>query len=107
MTALPEPDFLLASYLIPESYRSSDEVVILSELERHLQVGHFAAFWTRAKEESARKVLDRVAGVDAAVRSFIAHAIARTYQKIDLVALGVALGDSVCIFFEDCTNFAP
>ena len=69
----------------------SEELSLLSELERLLQVGHFGSFWSRAKEESARKVLSRVVGVDAAVQSFIAHAIARTYQKIDLVALGAAI----------------
>lgn len=91
LTALPEPDFLLASYLLPESYRSSEELALLSDLERQLQIGHFGAFWSKAKEQPTRALLDRVIGVDAAVRSFIAHAIAKTYQKIELAALAAAV----------------
>jgi hypothetical protein len=91
LAALPEPDFLLASYLVPESFRSSDDLATLSELERQLQCGQFNSFWTRTKEDGARSLLARVVGCDDAIRTFIARAIERTYQKIDLAALAVAV----------------
>jgi hypothetical protein len=104
LTALPEPDYLLASYLVPESLRSSEALTSLSELERKLQVGQFGSFWTSAKEDSARALLGRVAGVDDAVRLFIARAIERTYQRIDLGSLAAAV-DVVRV--DDVSNLEP
>jgi hypothetical protein len=83
LAALPEPDFLLAMYLVPQPLHAHEAVAALAELERLLQMAKFPAFWAKAKEPGARALLDRVAGFDAAVREYVGRVVARTYQKID------------------------
>jgi hypothetical protein len=87
LAALPEPDFLLAMYLVPHSLHAHEAVAALAELERLLQMAKFPAFWAKAKEPGVRALLDRVAGFDAAVREYVARVVARTYQKIDAEVL--------------------
>lgn len=100
LAALPDPDFLLAMYLVPANLHSTENVIALVELERLLQTAQFTAFWTATKVASTRALLDSVVGFDVAVRDFIARIIARTYQKIDSEAFGadidVVRGPSLC-----------
>eukprot|EP00158_Paraphelidium_tribonemae_P010261 Partr_v1_DN42090_c0_g1_i1_m54808 putative Component of the eukaryotic translation initiation factor 3 (eIF-3) complex, which is involved in protein synthesis and, together with other initiation factors, stimulates binding of mRNA and methionyl-tRNAi to the 40S ribosome (By similarity) len=79
LTALPNPDFLLALYLVPGQLQATPAVAALAELERSLQAAQFAAFWQRASGADVRPVLDSVAGFDDAVRAFIGSVLARTY----------------------------
>ena len=83
LAALPDPDFLLAMYLLPEAVQATEAVTTLAELERHLQMGQFAAFWSKSKQPAARALLNSAAHTDDAVREFIAVVVARTYQRID------------------------
>ena len=69
-------------YLLPEAVQSHESVVLLAELERHLQLGQFSAYWTKSKLPAARTLLDRVANINDSIREFVAVVVARTYQKI-------------------------
>ena len=91
LAALPDPDFLLAMYLVPDSLHASESVATLVELERLLQTAQFRAFWVAAKAPAAQALVGRVAGFDASVRDFIARIVSRTYQKIDAAALAAEL----------------
>jgi hypothetical protein len=91
LTALPNPDFLLALYLVPGQLQATPAVAALAELERSLQAAQFAAFWQRASGADVRPVLDSVAGFDDAVRAFIGSVLARTYARVDVGVAAAAL----------------
>jgi hypothetical protein len=116
--ALPDPDFLLALYLIPDRLHTAPQVAALIELERCLQLAQFKLFWEKASEEAIAPFLATITGFNDAVRDFIAKALNRTYQKIELAVLkeslhlasGRALGSLLRMTLtemqDDATTFA-
>lgn len=82
---------MLALYLVPSNVQEQPAVAALVELERSLQTAQFAALWERAAAPEVRAVLDRVPGVDASLRAFIASVMARTYSKLDVGVARAAL----------------
>jgi translation initiation factor 3 subunit K len=91
LTALPEPDFLQAVYLLAPQHAADARVQALVELDSALQRADFARFWALAAQAPLREVLARVPDFDATLRSFIALALSRTYQTIALADLAAAL----------------
>lgn len=92
LTALPEPDFLQAIFLVAPRHMADARVKGLVELDALLQRADFAGFWARAAAPDLRAVLERVPGFDETLRGFVALALARTYQTIELAELAAALG---------------
>ena len=92
LTALPEPDFLQAVFLVAPRHMADARVRGLVELDALLQRADFAGFWARAAAPELRAVLDRVPGFDETLRSFVVLVLARTYQTIELAELAAALG---------------
>jgi translation initiation factor 3 subunit K len=102
LMALPDPDFLLSLYLIPESSHTP-LITLLVSLEALLQKGKFAAFWNllNAAEEAAnRTAIQQVPGFEDAVREFVVGALNRTYNTVEksvlAASLGVADASAIC-----------
>lgn len=94
LMALPEPDFLLSLYLIPEA-EHTPVITMLISLEALLQKGKFAGFWAllnSAEAASTRAVTTQVAGFENAIRDFIIAALNRTYSTVEKDVLAAALG---------------
>ena len=93
LTALPEPDFLQAVFLVSPRHMADARVRGLVELDALLQRADFAGFWARAAASpELRATLDRVPGFDETLRAFVVQVLARTYQTIELAELAAALG---------------
>lgn len=80
MMNLPEADFHLAMYLIPEPFHSSEEVEHLVYLVEKLEMGQFKEFWRMFKERS--QVFTLFPKFEKIIRSFILETLSLTYSLI-------------------------
>lgn len=87
VTILPEPDFQLVWYLVPESLRTHESVTALVKLQTALETGRFGDFWALTKEASTRTILDSINGFDEAAQATILRVLGRLSQKVDLAML--------------------
>lgn len=92
LTALPEPEFTLCMYLLPEAQQKTAEVQALLGLEQALQKAEFERFWVLVKEPATKALTDRLPSFLPATRRFIAATFNRTYQRVSAAVLKAALG---------------
>jgi len=82
---LPNPDFSLCLYLIPERLHGEEPVRTLSTLAALLETARFVEFWMQAtagREEVINSVMPSTAGFDEAIRTFIGNVVTLTYHTI-------------------------
>lgn len=89
--ALPEPTFLQCSSMILDS-AATPSTQILANLEDMLLKSQFADFWKAAQAPELLPITSRVPGFAAAVRTFIASVVSRTYRRIATAELASVLG---------------
>jgi translation initiation factor 3 subunit K len=77
---VPEPDFKLCLFLVPEQYQSLDGVQSLARLAEKLEGCRFGEFW--ALLEKKPEVLAVVPGLEASLRRAIFETVALTYSEI-------------------------
>jgi len=86
---LPNTDFALCMYLIPEKLHNEEPVRILSSLAHLLESAQFEAFWEEAN--TCRELLNTIPGFDDSVRGFIISLVSQTYGTITKTSLGELL----------------
>lgn len=86
---LPSTDFLCSLYLIPERRQVDEPIPVISQLAGLLDTGRFKDFW--AASGACADLLASVPGSLNAVRDFMMEVVGRTYQTIDVSALGEIL----------------
>jgi translation initiation factor 3 subunit K len=86
---LPNTDFLLCSYLVPERLQKDEKLSKLFSIANLLESAKFIEFWAEAN--SAREVLSVAPEFDAAIRKFITGLLSTTYQTITTSELGALL----------------
>jgi len=79
LMALPESDFMLCTYLIPNEVEVTDEVLSLIHMNTQLETCNFAGFWAKKAEHA---VLKAIPGFDEAVREIVLTALARSHQGL-------------------------
>ncbi|KAG0210034.1 hypothetical protein BGX28_009710 [Mortierella sp. GBA30] len=88
LTTLPEPDFNLCLYLLNEQMVNEEPVVRLVALQDLIEQARFADFWKIYEGDDIYKELTaEVLGFEDSMRTNIAHAIAMTFQSIELESL--------------------
>mmetsp|Transcript_10404 Transcript_10404/g.33247 ORF Transcript_10404/g.33247 Transcript_10404/m.33247 type:complete len:223 (-) Transcript_10404:176-844(-) len=96
---VPEADFKLCLYLIPEQYQNIDSVTALTKLAEKLEVCQFAAFWDLLGKKA--EVLAIVPGLESALRRTIFNTLALTFQEIPAQVFSNCLNCSVDRALED------
>jgi len=91
LTNLPESDFLLCTYLIPEAIQESELISSISNLASLLETCKFREFWP-ALHLVRDEVLALVPGFDESIRMFILETMAITYQAVPTKHLQDSLG---------------
>ncbi|KAG8462922.1 hypothetical protein KFE25_001695 [Diacronema lutheri] len=86
---LPETDFLLCMYLIPERIATEAPVLPIVEMSNRLETCQFQAFWEELA--ASRELVDVAPGFDDAIRDYALGVVSLTYQVIDLKYLGEIL----------------
>lgn len=86
---LPETDFLLCTYLIPERIATEFPVLPIVELANRLETCAFQAFWEELG--ACRELVNVTPGFDEAIRDYVLGVVALTYQIIDAKYLGQIL----------------
>jgi len=82
---IPEVDFKLCLYLIPEQYQSIDSVISLTKLADALEQCQYANLWKIV--EAKPEVLAVVAGLDTSFRITIFETICLAYQEMPIRSL--------------------
>lgn len=77
---LPEPDFQLALYLIPEPYQSMEEVQDLARLVEKLEMGQFKEFWRLYRDRA--QLFSLFPQFEQTMRAFILDTLSLTYASI-------------------------
>jgi len=77
---LPNLDFQLCMYLIPEKLHHEEPIRILISLSHLLETATFAAFWVEAN--NCRELLDQIPGFDDSIRGFIIGVLTQTFQTL-------------------------
>jgi len=89
LTQLPEVDFNLMLHLIPERFQDEPMIAAVIVLDGHLEGARFAQFWQQV--EALRELVNPVVGFYDAVRAYIVHCLATTFQKVSKASLSQAL----------------
>lgn len=84
---MPEPDFQLALYLVPELLKKHESVAALVALDGALQTGRYEKFWQLAQEPDTRAILDSVTGLDGLLRGAILRLLNRVYQRVEVASV--------------------
>lgn len=80
MMNLPEADFLLASYLIPEPYQNLEEVQHLALLVEKLEMAQFKEFWLLYREKAG--MFNLFPTFEQSIRTFILNTLSLTYALV-------------------------
>jgi len=78
---LPDTDYLLCSYLIPERVQEVELIANLTAIATQLETCSFRAVWS-ALQPLREDLLDGIPGFDAAIREFVLETMQITYQAI-------------------------
>eukprot|EP00742_Colponemidia_sp_Colp-10_P001108 GILJ01001198.1.p1 GENE.GILJ01001198.1~~GILJ01001198.1.p1 ORF type:complete len:239 (-),score=34.81 GILJ01001198.1:205-846(-) len=80
LMSLPNADFTLCMYLIPEKFHNEEPVKTLATLADMLETCQFKAFWKETT--TCREFLGTVGGFDQAIRTFVLSVLTITYQNV-------------------------
>jgi len=77
---LPNIDFSLCMYMIPEYLHVEEPIKILIQIHNLLETAQFVEFWNEAK--ACKEFTEIFPGFEDAIRSFIIGVVTNTYQTI-------------------------
>jgi len=87
---LPHSDYLLCTYLVPESVQELEQIAAIFSVASLLEACQFRAFWSAL--EPLRELLASIPGFDDAIREFMLGTLQITYQAVPLAHVTESLG---------------
>mmetsp|Transcript_4783 Transcript_4783/g.5907 ORF Transcript_4783/g.5907 Transcript_4783/m.5907 type:complete len:228 (-) Transcript_4783:1174-1857(-) len=77
---LPDQDFQLCLYMLPEPYQSLEEVSNLAALADKLEKAQYRDFWSLLAEK--QQLLSLVPGLERTIRRYILESVSLTFSEI-------------------------